>query len=125
MTATPTTTIFVYGSLKRGESNHRLLARARFLRRAHTAPFFELYDLGAFPAMVAGGFTSIAGELYEVNEETLAALDRLEGHPTLYRRTPTPLADGGVADAYVLARGSVDGRWLTDGRWSGERDRLA
>jgi gamma-glutamylcyclotransferase (GGCT)/AIG2-like uncharacterized protein YtfP len=120
MTATPTTTIFVYGSLKRGESNHRLLARARFLGRAHTAPFFELYDLGAFPAMVAGGFTSVAGELYEVDEETLAAIDRLEGHPTLYRRTPTPLAEGGVADAYMLARPWKDAQHLTSGSWRGQ-----
>ena len=93
---------FVYGSLLRGEANHRLLQRARFVRAARTSPVFTMVDLGAFPGILAGGTTAIAGEVYEVDEDTLRALDRLEGHPTFYRRHEVELDDRSFASAYLL-----------------------
>jgi gamma-glutamylaminecyclotransferase len=93
---------FVYGSLMRGMGNHRVIARARFVRTAHTAASFTLRDLGAFPGMVGGGTTRIHGELYEVDDETLASLDRLEGHPRFYRRQGIVLSDGTPVSAYLL-----------------------
>ena len=44
-----------------------------------------MLDLGHFPAVV-GGDMKIQGELYQVDSETLASLDRLEGHPSFYER---------------------------------------
>jgi gamma-glutamylaminecyclotransferase len=93
---------FVYGSLMRNMGNHRVLARTRFVGTAHTAASFTLHDLGAYPGMIGGGTTRVHGELYEVNEETLAALDRLEGHPRFYRRQGITLSDGAPASAYLL-----------------------
>lgn len=93
---------FVYGSLMRNMGNHRVLARARFVRAAHTAASFTLHDLGAYPGMVGGGTTRIHGELYEVDNEVLAALDRLEGHPRFYRRQGITLSDGARASSYLL-----------------------
>jgi gamma-glutamylaminecyclotransferase len=98
--------VFVYGSLMSGQGNHRLLASARFVRAAHTEAAFTLVSLGAFPAMIAGGATSVRGELYEVDDATLAALDQLEGHPRFYRRELVSLRDDDRAFAYVLASGS-------------------
>jgi len=72
--------VFVYGTLLSGEPNHRLLADAELVGAARTEPDFDLVSLGAFPAMIAGGATAIAGEVYEVDRPTLDALDRLEGH---------------------------------------------
>ena len=78
--------IFVYGSLLKGLGNHLVLKRARFVRDAHTTPAFTLVNLGAYPGLLAGGTTAVRGEVYVVDDETLAALDRLEGHPNFYRR---------------------------------------
>jgi gamma-glutamylcyclotransferase (GGCT)/AIG2-like uncharacterized protein YtfP len=69
-----TTRIFVYGSLLSGQPNHRVLARAALVVEAVTEPRFALHDLGAFPGMVAGGEHAIAGEVYAVDADTLAAV---------------------------------------------------
>jgi gamma-glutamylcyclotransferase (GGCT)/AIG2-like uncharacterized protein YtfP len=82
--------VFVYGSLKRGYWNNRLLATSRFLAEAITVEDnFVMYD-GAFPYVATGGISKVKGELFEVdNEETLRNLDRLEGVPTHYIRKET------------------------------------
>ena len=83
--------VFVYGTLLAGEPNSRLLARAQRIGDARTEEGFALFDLGAFPGMVnvrsRSGAGAVVGELYAVDDETLEALDRLEGHPSFYRRT--------------------------------------
>lgn len=94
--------LFVYGSLLSGEVNHGILAGARFLGEATTEPAFELADLGAYPALVRGGTTAVAGELYAVTTPLLALLDHFEGHPHLYRREAVELADGRAAEAYFM-----------------------
>jgi gamma-glutamylcyclotransferase (GGCT)/AIG2-like uncharacterized protein YtfP len=101
--------IFTYGSLMSGFGNHRLLARARLVGAARTLPRFTLVSLGAFPAMLEGGATAVVGELYDVDDDTLAALDRLEGHPSLYTRTPIALAGRRRAEAYVLPAARAKG----------------
>ena len=93
--------VFVYGSLLSGEKSHALLASARLVGNARTAATFELVDLGPYPAMIAGGRTAVLGELYAVDYVTLAALDKHEGHPTLYRRTRIALDDGRDVEAYL------------------------
>lgn len=95
--------VFVYGTLLRGERYHDLLSGARLVAEARTPPGFRLVDLGEYPALVRGGHGSVVGEVYEVDDATLAALDRLEDHPRLYRRTPIVLAgEGAAAEAYLL-----------------------
>jgi len=110
--------VFVYGTLLSGEPNHRLLADAELVGAARTEPDFDLVSLGAFPAMIAGGATAIAGEVYEVDRPTLDALDRLEGHPRFYRRRAVRLDDGGEVLAYLLTPDQVRGRpRITSGDW--------
>lgn len=113
--------VFVYGTLLRGESNHHLLAGAHFLGEDATAPGFELRDFGAFPAMLAAGTGTVAGEVYVVDDATLTVLDRLEDHPSFYRRTPITLASGADAEAYLLEARQAHGRArIPSGTW---RDR--
>lgn len=107
--------VFVYGTLLRGEDNHRLLDRARYLGDARTTASFTLLDLGAWPAMIAGG-SVVHGELYGVDAATLRELDELEGHPDEYRRTAIELADGRTADAYLLVE-PVGARVIDSGDW--------
>jgi len=114
--------VFVYGSLLRGEPNHPVIERAELVGAATTPPRFTLHDLGAFPAMIEGGEHAIVGEVYEVDQATLTALDRLEGHPRFYRRTPIALADGSAAETYVLTRAQVVGRpVVSTGSWRAHR----
>jgi gamma-glutamylaminecyclotransferase len=98
----PGTRVFVYGTLLAGERNHHLLEGARLVGEARTQPAFTLYDFGGFPGMVAGGNHVVPGEVYEVDEPALAAMDRLEGHPTFYQRTSIRVEDGTTVQAYLL-----------------------
>lgn len=91
--------VFVYGTLKQGFSNNRLLRNCRY--KDATASGIELHNGPGFPyAMRGEGITY--GELYEVNDETLASLDALEGHPIFYNRELTPVQAGGTScEAWV------------------------
>ena len=120
------TRVFVYGTLRAGEPNHYLLDHHAMVRRARTEPAFELVSLGAFPAMIAGGATAVVGEVYDVDAVTLAALDRLEGHPRFYRRTRIALEDGAAVETYLLAPEQVEGRPVIDsGNWRARRKETA
>lgn len=104
------TTVFLYGTLKRGGSNHAFVARQRFLGTARTTPGFTLYSLGDYPGMVRapGDTAGVTGELWVVDDTCLAELDQLEGlGEGLYERidvvlAPNPLA--GSAQTYLYAR---------------------
>lgn len=96
------TIVFVYGSLLAGQGNNRLLRTARFVGPGRTAPEYTMLSLGGFPGVVSGGSTPIEGECYEVDGPTLEALDRLEGHPSFYRRTAIVLEDKLSVEFYLL-----------------------
>jgi gamma-glutamylcyclotransferase len=117
-----TTRIFVYGTLLSGEHNHRWLQGASFIAPARTPPSFELRSLGGFPGLVARGRTAVEGEVYEVAPSTLEALDRLEGHPSFYRRTKVRLDDGTEAETYLLEPPDVAGcPAISSGSWRTHR----
>src|SRR5690242_2147493 len=91
------TRVFVYGTLKRGQRNHRLLAGQHFEGEAATRPLYRLYDLGRYPCLVedpANGL-AVCGEVWSVDQATLRRLDELEGVPVLFSRKDIALA--GVA----------------------------
>ena len=72
--------IFVYGTLKRGLSNHSYLAGQRFVSEVRTQPEYRLFDLGGFPGLVraATDGVSIEGEIWAIDDTCLHGLDRLE-----------------------------------------------
>lgn len=112
------TRVFVYGTLMRGEVNHHLLAHASFVCEALTMGAYQLHDLGAFPALVAGSAGQVAGEVYLLDAASLARLDLLEGHPSFYRRTEVELHDGSRAHTYVLDAERVRGAPVIEhGQW--------
>lgn len=84
--------LFIYGTLKRGERNHRLLRDQFFLGEVQTAPAYRLYRCGSYPGLVrsASGL-AIQGELWQVDEPALERLDQYEGVPTLFAREPIQL----------------------------------
>lgn len=80
--------VFVYGTLKKGHGNHRLLRNAEFLGRAYVEGPWKMTNLGAFPAVIPSTERArVFGEVYLVNTEILASLDILEGYPHFYTRT--------------------------------------
>lgn len=107
-----TTAVFVYGSLRRGEHNHRLLVDvgARYVKAARTPPHYRLLDLGSYPAAVRDGATALVGEVYDVDDAGMVELDRLEGVPRLYRRALVGLQDGTDAVIYTMDTAQVVGR---------------
>lgn len=93
-------TLFVYGTLMQGMRNHVYLEKAKFLGPAQTGPEYELMYNGSIPAAKAGKET-VKGELYEVDDETLASLDVLEEvNEKLYDRREVQI-DGKKAIIYL------------------------
>jgi gamma-glutamylaminecyclotransferase len=116
--------IVVYGSLRKGFGNHRLLEGSTFLGNVLTAPSYTMIGLGGFPGVIALGSTAIKGEMYEVDDETLRDLDRLESHPDWYCRTPIEVTDehNNRIDAamYLLPANWLDGNHhiIKSGDWA-------
>tara|TARA_R110002153_G_scaffold220015_1_gene372515 strand:+ start:11198 stop:12262 length:1065 start_codon:yes stop_codon:yes gene_type:complete len=91
--------VAVYGTLRKGFGNHRLLSSARLLGAGQT---IEQY------AMVAQGIPYVASghreeghnlrvEVYAVDDATLKQLDQLENHPEWYQRKEIKISlDNGI-----------------------------
>lgn len=105
--------IAVYGSLRRGFSNHGYLSH-------HDAEFigtgwingFEMYSMIHYP-MIVPGEGQVQVEVYRVSLATLARIDRLEGHPSFYCRQVTPVIldsqEALQAYVYIGTHDQIDG----------------
>ena len=78
--------VFVYGTLKQGGQLHRALEESEFIGEAVTDPEFTMINLGWYPGVLHVGETKIHGEVFNIDDDTLKALDRIEGYPSLYDR---------------------------------------
>ncbi|HEY5311073.1 MAG TPA: gamma-glutamylcyclotransferase family protein [Pirellulales bacterium] len=117
--------VFVYGSLKRGQPNHRLLMDAEFLGHGRTEPLFALYCLGPYPAMVreSTGPIAVEGELYRISAGLLAELDQFEARGDLYERQLLPIdgPGGGQSQrawAYLYLRPLASARRWPTASWT-------
>jgi gamma-glutamylcyclotransferase (GGCT)/AIG2-like uncharacterized protein YtfP len=114
--------LFVCDSLLSGEEQHEKLSAARPLGKATTAPAYDLVDLGAMGALIAGGTVAVTGELYALAPAALAALDVHRGHPVLNQRMAVRLSDGSEAQAYFVASTQAAGRRrVLSGDWRKRR----
>lgn len=102
--------VFVYGTLRRGESNHPYLHGQSYLGPAVTGPGYRLYHLDGYPglAVEAAAPGGICGEVWAVTGPILRRLDVLEGlREGLYTRGPVRLEspfDHGEILTYFYAR---------------------
>lgn len=72
-------TVFVYGTLRWGERNHRLLSDANCVARIAYAKGSLIDTAADYPAMYVDSDDVVVGELYEVNDQQFKSLDELEG----------------------------------------------
>ena len=90
--STAKTKVFVYGTLKKGFSNHYILSTSKLVGEATTCSTYAMIGTGMpFPYVLGirsaelGGL-NITGEVYEVDASTLQRLDVLEGVPHHYKK---------------------------------------
>ena len=86
------TLLFVYGTLKRGCSNHRFLAEQTFVASARTPSGYRLFDFGGYPGIVAvpADRDGVMGEVWSVDSAALQRLDDFEAASPGLRITICP-----------------------------------
>jgi gamma-glutamylcyclotransferase (GGCT)/AIG2-like uncharacterized protein YtfP len=115
--------VFVYGTLRRGGSNHFRMEGAEFLSPATTSG--RLYQIDWYPGLVIDDAADeIAGEIYQVSPAMLGELDGFEG--TEYRRVNVVIRqpDGESVFAWIWewlgpcdeTRRIASGDWLSPPR---------
>ena len=113
--------VFVYGTLRTGQANHRLHLGERPLVPA-VLEGHEL-RLGDWPWIRAAAGSSVVGEVVAVEPEVLAGLDVLEdvaGGWYRRERCTVRLANGGEAEAWTYTAGTIaasGGRRVPGGDW--------
>src|SRR5262245_29758041 len=94
--------VFVYGTLKRGEVRAAMWPKAPLAVEVAEVRGM-LFDLGRYPALVAGD-ERVGGELWHFAAEdlptTLEELDRIEG----YRRMPDDLYRREASECHTASR---------------------
>lgn len=125
------TRVFVYGSLKEGEWNNRILGVSEKLTTSTTLTKFALGDVGfpyafppsAVPAKFDHLLYPVRGEVFEVTtDKVFADLDTLEGYPSHYDRSIVDLQSGHRAWMYFQPDWTnaswCDACKLEEGAWS-------
>jgi gamma-glutamylcyclotransferase (GGCT)/AIG2-like uncharacterized protein YtfP len=112
--------VFVYGTLKSGFGNHRLMeSRSTFITKDQIKGL--MVSLGGFPGVVHADDRCVKGEVYEVTDDCLKDLDRLEGHPRFYKRTKVTTQNGLEVETYIY-QGEIKHRQVVEtGDWSNGR----
>lgn len=101
--------LFVYGSLRQGMGNHKVIKEGTYLGKDAIAGPVEMLDWGAYPAVIwddskYGKLEGRAvGEVYEVNDDTYKAVERLEGYPSFYNRMDVDTVYG-EAEMYIIPK---------------------
>ena len=109
--------IFVYGTLRSGGGNSRLLRESELVSIAKTDGKYALYVEGIPYAVKKEEVSRIIGEVWSVNSDTLQSIDLLEGHPNWYVREliNVILTDANMLRAWIYFNPSPRGRLVESG----------
>ena len=77
--------IAVYGTLRKGFSNHPYMSKASFIGKGKTKDLYTLTASG-IPFVSKNPRVQVTVEIYELPMNELIFVDRLEGHPDFYCR---------------------------------------
>lgn len=109
--------VFVYGTLRKGASNHFRMAQGEFVSGGKVSG--AIYKIDWYPALVLGGDRFVKGELYRVSEQTLAELDIFEG---ITPENDRPLEYHRVKAKVTLLSGETEEAWVWE--WIGSVENL-
>ena len=111
--------VFVYGTLKQGFYNNRVMGDSAFVQR-DTLAGHKMHNLGCFPAITEGTGV-VSGELWHVSEDQMDHLNCLEGFQSegsahnYYNRKSVKLNGGDDALVYFMDR--CDAPEIESGQW--------
>jgi gamma-glutamylaminecyclotransferase len=75
--------LYVYGTLKKGHTRQKYLLEQRYLGTATLKPTHRMVQVSGYPALIPPQEgvegSKIRGELYEVSEDCIQTLDKVEG----------------------------------------------
>jgi len=118
------TRVLVYGSLRDGMGNHRLLDGQEFVGTTLTAEPYAMYSLGGFPMVQLHGKRQgpIVVEAYDVDERGLDRLNSLEGfrgkgQANFYDCSEVQTVDFGAGLIYHIDDRSGDYPLVENGDW--------
>ena len=111
--------IFVYGTLKKGYRNYHHLGTPEPIWSGWTVPGFAMYSLGFCPGVKKEGVEGrVYGEVYTIDDATLRRLDRLEGHPTNWRREVVKLEGfDEPVEGYIYQHSVNPAELIANGVW--------
>lgn len=110
--------LFVYGTLKRGHSNHHCLEGAEFVMNDYAPGHLYCHDESCRGVpVVIPEIGWVRGELYRISDATLKRCDHLEGHPNFYTRTTVQLRSGTDAFIYYMMKKPWGVR-IKSGEWN-------
>lgn len=116
--ATNRTTLFLYGSLKRGYCNHARIAEQEFRGEAATTPHYRIIELGQYGGLIRDDAHGLAvkGEIWSVSPACLADLDAFELDEGLWIRRPVEVPGYDSVEAYLWA-GEVSEQARSGDEW--------
>jgi gamma-glutamylaminecyclotransferase len=112
--------VFVYGTLKQGFRNHHVISGRRLAGEFITVEAFPLYVIGEFglPWLVhqPGSGHRVAGQVFEVDDDDLAAMDALErvSDPGWYTRLALRVVEAAGSEPFDALAYFGDAARLTD-----------
>lgn len=117
-----TNAVFTYGTLMRGQFAEYLMGNAEWGGHA-CLHGYAMTDLGGFPGIGESASETALGEVWFVDDDTLARLDRYEGEGSLYIRRQVQVENSyGRLDAYAyIDNGMPRGKLLREG-WHARDD---
>jgi gamma-glutamylcyclotransferase (GGCT)/AIG2-like uncharacterized protein YtfP len=110
--------VFVYGTLRRGGSNHFRMEQADFLSAATVKG--RLYQIDWYPGLVLDDAEDdVIGEIYQASSAVLDELDLFEGAEYRRLQTTVRLQDGETVSAWLWEWiGPVDeSKIVSSGDW--------
>ena len=112
--------VFVYGTLRQGYHNHRLIIDCKIIDVGRTVNQYAMYANGIPYVSDNEQVSQIYGELYLVSPSILFNLDMLEGHPSWYKRKKVPIEtmSGKIYNAWLYFNNTKTNNLIATGDYA-------